>query len=113
MRATRILETALYGHDLDAMRAFYEGVLGLEVYEAVPGKFVFFRMADQMLLVFNPSHSSTQDIKDGPPPHGAAGAGHLCFRAPDGGLDRWQAHLEAKGVAIEKVLDWPEGGRSV
>ncbi|MEI8180998.1 RdgB/HAM1 family non-canonical purine NTP pyrophosphatase, partial [Aestuariivirga sp.] len=87
--------------------------LGLEVYEAVPGRFVFFRMADQMLLVFNPSSSSTQDIKDGPPAHGAAGAGHLCFRAPDGGLDKWQAHLEAKGVAIEKVLDWPEGGRSV
>jgi XTP/dITP diphosphohydrolase len=113
MRPTRVLETAIYGDDLDAMRAFYEGVIGLEVYEAVPGKFVFFKMAEQMLLVFNPGHSATQDIKDGPPRHGAAGAGHLCFRAPDGGLDKWRAHLEAKGVAIEKVLDWPEGGRSV
>ncbi|WP_374332111.1 RdgB/HAM1 family non-canonical purine NTP pyrophosphatase [Aestuariivirga sp.] len=113
MRPTRILETALYGQDLDAMRAFYEGVLGLEVYRAVPEKFVFFRMAEQMLLVFNPVPSAAQDIKDGPPPHGAAGAGHVCFRAPDGGLAKWQAHLEARGVVIEKVLDWPEGGRSV
>ena len=105
MRPTRVLETAIYGDDLDAMRAFYEGVIGLDVHSELPGKFVFFRMAEQMLLVFNPGHSATQDIKDGPPRHGAAGAGHLCFRAPDGGLDKWAA--EKRPLATEPTVHPP------
>lgn len=113
MRATRVLETVIYGSDLDAMRSFYEGVIGLEVHSELPAKFVFFRMADQMLLVFNPELSATQKIEDGPPPHGSKGQGHICFRSAEGDLERWQAHLEKHGVAIEKLMDWPAGGRSI
>ena len=113
MRATRVLETVLYGRDIDAMRAFYEDVIGLEVDSELPGKFVFFKMADQMLLIFNPELSSIQKTEDGPPPHGPIGPGHMCLRSAEGDLARWQAHLEAHGVAIEKLMDWPDGGRSV
>jgi non-canonical purine NTP pyrophosphatase (RdgB/HAM1 family) len=113
MRASRILETVLYARDLDAMRAFYEGVIGLEVHSELPGKFVFFRMADQMLLIFNPDLTANQKTEDGPPPHGTEGAGHVCFRCGEGDLERWRAHLEGKGVPIEKTLDWPQGGRSI
>jgi XTP/dITP diphosphohydrolase len=113
MRATRVLETVLYGADLGAMRAFYEGVIGLEVHSELPGKFVFFRMAEQMLLVFNPALSSTQHVEDGPPPHGTSGAGHICLRCAAGDLERWRAHLVEKGIAIEKTMDWPQGGRSI
>ena len=113
MRATRVLETVLYGRDIDAMRAFYEAVIGLEVDSELPGKFVFFKMADQMLLIFNPELSSIQKTEDGPPPHGPIGPGHMCLRSAEGDLARWQAHLEAHGVAIEKLMDWPDGGRSV
>jgi XTP/dITP diphosphohydrolase len=95
------------------MRAFYDGVIGLEVHSELPGKFVFFRMADQMLLVFNPELTATQKTEDGPPPHGTQGAGHICFRCGEGDLERWRAHLEGKGVPIEKTLDWPQGGRSI
>ena len=102
MRATRVLETVLYGRDTDAMRAFYEGVIGLEVHSELPGKFVFLRMAEQMLLVFNPELSSVQKTEDGPPPHGSAGHGHMCLRCAADELPRWQAHLEASGVVIEK-----------
>jgi XTP/dITP diphosphohydrolase len=113
MRATRVLETVIYGSDLDAMRAFYEGVIGLEVHSELPAKFVFFRMPDQMLLVFNPELSATQKTEDGPPPHGPKGQGHICFRSAAGDLERWQAHLESHGIAIEKLMDWPAGGRSI
>ena len=109
MRATRVLETVLYGRDIDAMRAFYEAVIGLEVDSELPGKFVFFKMADQMLLIFNPELSSIQKTEDGPPPHGPMGPGHMCLRSAEGDLARWQAHLEAHGVAIEKLMDWPDG----
>lgn len=113
MRASRVLETVIYGRDIDAMRAFYEGVIGLEVHSELPGKFVFFRMAEQMLLVFNPDLSSEQKAEDGPPPHGTTGAGHVCFRCGAGELGRWRAHVEDKGLRIEKVLDWPRGGTSI
>jgi putative oxygen-independent coproporphyrinogen III oxidase len=113
MRASRILETVLYARDLDAMRAFYDGVIGLEVHSELPGKFVFFRMADQMLLIFNPDLTANQKTEDGPPPHGTEGAGHICFRCGEGDLERWRAHLEGKAVPIEKTLDWPQGGRSI
>ncbi len=113
MRATRVLETVLYGDDIDAMRAFYEDVIGLEVHSELPGKFVFFRLAEQMLLIFNPKLSAVQKIEDGPPPHGPTGPGHMCLRSAEGDLERWQAHLAAHGVAIEKLLDWPDGGRSL
>ena len=33
MRATRVLETVLYGADIAAMRAFYEGVIGLDAWK--------------------------------------------------------------------------------
>jgi non-canonical purine NTP pyrophosphatase (RdgB/HAM1 family) len=113
MRPTRILETILYAEDTAAMRGFYEGVLGLPVHHEVPGHMVFFKMPTQMLLVFNPKITSQQKIENGPPPHGATGAGHVCFRCGADELDQWRAQLAQHGVAIEKVIDWPRGGRSI
>jgi XTP/dITP diphosphohydrolase len=113
MRATRLLETVLYAQDIPAARRFYEDVVGLSVHTEADGRFVFFRMGEQMLLIFNPALTENQSPADGPPPHGARGAGHVCFRSPVAGLPRWRTHLEAKGVAIEKTIDWPTGGRSL
>ena len=113
MRAGAILETVLYADDLVAARHFYEAVLGLELYWETEPRFVFFRNRDQMLLIFNPKLANTQDVKLGPPPHGTSGAGHVCFRATRAELDQWQQHLEKHGVAIERQIDWPEGGRSL
>ena len=113
MRATRILETVLYAGDIAAARDFYTRVLGLTVHDEVPGRFVFFRMGGQMLLVFNPELTATQSATAGPPPHGARGAGHVCFRSSREGLARWEAHLAAQDVAIETRIAWPGGGHSI
>ena len=74
MRATRILETVIYARDIAAARDFYESVLGLTVYSEAAGRFVFFRMNEQMLLIFNADVTATQSAGSGPPPHGATGA---------------------------------------
>jgi len=113
MRATRLLETVLYARDIAAAKRFYETVLGLEVHAEVEGRFVFFRMSGQMLLIFNPELTAGQSAADGPPPHAAEGAGHICFRSPAADLPRWRAHLDVQGIGIEKVIDWPKGGRSL
>jgi catechol 2,3-dioxygenase-like lactoylglutathione lyase family enzyme len=47
------------------------------------------------------------------PPHGAAGPGHVCFRATAAEIEAWRQHLVAKGIAIESDFVWPDGGRSL
>ena len=106
----RILETVLYVDDLDAAERFYTGIMGLRLHSKRPGIFSFFEHHQAMLLLFDPRRSmSNAEI----PAHGAQGAGHACFAVPATELAAWAARLEAAGVAIERVVDWPQGGRSL
>lgn len=109
-----ILETVLYADDIDAAEAFYRDVIGLSVVRKLPGKFVFLRAGDQMLLVFRPSDSARPDSGNPIPRHGATGAGHVCFRATAEGIAAWRARLERHGHAIEADHIWPDtGARSI
>lgn len=109
-----ILETVLYARDLPAMRDFYTRVLGLEVVSHVEGRLLFMRCGAQMLLVFDPEVSARPDPAIVIPRHGATGGGHVCFRVRDAAeLERWHAHLQAAGVALELDHRWPNGARSL
>ncbi len=110
-----VLETVLGAKNLDDVEAFYRDVLGFETYARVPGRHVFFRCGDQMLLIFNPDVTRIPPKANGlpVPPHGTEGEGHVCFRASAPQIDQWRTHLEAKGVAIEADFEWPDGGRSI
>jgi len=110
MKAKRIFETILYADDLTAAEAFYRDVLGLEVYSRFAVA-VSFRCDHGVLLIFDPAKS---DADGRPvPSHGARGPGHLAFGVRDDELDGWRRHLKAKGIPIEKEVDWDEGGRSI
>lgn len=111
MRANHILETCLYVEDLTAAEHFYRDVLGLEYYDRQQGRHVFFRCGRRMLLLFDARASRQADGRI--PPHGATGAGHVCFAARQDELPSWQAHLESCGIAIETMIDWPGGGQSI
>ena len=114
MSRPAILEAALYADDLDAAEAFYSGVLGLEVLLRKEGAHVFFRCAGSVLLVFDPRATEGQGGGALPvPPHGARGAGHLCFAATAEEIERWRARLLAAGVAVEADFRWPNGARSI
>jgi catechol 2,3-dioxygenase-like lactoylglutathione lyase family enzyme len=113
---TGVLETVLYATDLDAAEAFYRDVLGLDVVGKVEGRHVFFRLGQQMLLLFNPAVTAIPLEKDAPlpvPHHGAVGPGHVCFRATGKEIEAWRAHLLSLGIAIEADFHWPNGGRSI
>lgn len=115
MRARGILETVLYADDLGVVRSFYEGILGLECFQALEDRHLFFRCGDQVLLLFNPQKTS---IARAPapgvaPPHGSRGPGHICFRAEARELDLWRKQFEKAGIPIEADFEWPGGGRSV
>ena len=109
-----LLETAIYARDLDAAEAFYRDVFGLDLVSKVPGRLVFFRCGQQMLLLFNPDKSREVNPNIPIPRHGTEGEGHFCFRARDGAeIDAWCAHFARLGVAVEHLHVWPNGARSV
>lgn len=116
MTPSAILETVLYAADLDATEAFYRDVLSMTPFAKAAGRQLFYRCGDQVLLMFNPSATRLppRDANVPVPPHGATGPGHVCFKATAAELDRWRAHLEAKGISIEADFVWPvSGGRSI
>lgn len=116
MQPTAVLETVIYAVDLGAAERFYADVLGLVPFSKLEGRQLFYRLGDQVLLVFNPEATERPPAPGAlpVPPHGSRGAGHVCFKATGRELERWREHLEAKGVAIDSDFVWPaSGGRSI
>ena len=111
MQPLGILETCLYVDDLATAEVFYRDVLGLECVGRQEGRHVFFRCGPQMLLVFNPQRTCQRgsDV----PHHGANGPAHVAFAVGEDELDCWQARLRDAGTPIERVVSWPQGGKSV
>jgi catechol 2,3-dioxygenase-like lactoylglutathione lyase family enzyme len=116
MTPSAILESALYVTDLDAAEKFYGEVMGLERIAKAPGRHVFFRCGQGVLLLFNAEATSVPPQAGARlpvPPHGTQGQGHLCFAANAEEIERWKTRLQAAGVAIEADFEWPLGGRSI
>src|SRR4051812_7870563 len=115
MRPAGILETVLYAPDVAAARQFYETILGLECFAAHDDRQAFFHCGNQVLLIFNPAKTEIPRPPGPgvPPPHGAIGQGHVCFRAGHAEIDRWRERLAASGVAVEADFVWESGGRSM
>ncbi len=116
MKLEAILETALYAEDLDQAERFYTEVLGLEVFSRRKGRHVFFRLRQQMLLIFNP-HATRQVADDGDaidiPTHGALGPGHVAFAVTADELSAWRLRLTEHQVAIEVAIRRPSGAESI
>lgn len=105
-----LVEAALYVSDLERAEAFYRDVLGLEVIAEKPGRHVFFRAGESVLLLFRPEAT----LQGGAvPPHGARGPGHVALGIPKSSFEAWQERLQQHGVEIEQETTWPRGGRSL
>lgn len=104
------METAVYVDDLDQAETFYRDLLGLEILGREPGRHVFFRVGEGMLLVFNPQASLQGELL---PAHGMRGAGHFALGVRAQSLDEWKSWLTRNGIVIEQEVTWPRGGRSL
>jgi len=110
-----VLEAALYADNLDAVRGFYSGVLGLEEIAAQEGRHVFFRCGQSVLLIFRPAASRRPPDPDAlpVPPHGAEGPGHVCLTVAEDELDAMATQLRQARIGIESDFRWPHGPRSI
>jgi catechol 2,3-dioxygenase-like lactoylglutathione lyase family enzyme len=111
LKIEAVIETALYVDDLQAAETFYRTILGLRVIGIEPGRHVFFQVGDsQVLLAFRAEATLNGDTL---PAHGAAGPGHFALGIEADAMDAWRNYLSGKGVAIEKEVEWPRGGKSL
>ena len=110
MQANAILETVLYGSDLETLEHFYLDIIGLKRIAATLGRNVVLQCGNSALILFNAKASSQPGGMF--PAHGTEGAGHIAFIIEEE-LKTWRAHLAAKEVAIEKEVKWEEGGISI
>ncbi|MEO5722680.1 MAG: VOC family protein [Chthoniobacterales bacterium] len=106
----RVFETVLYADDLAAMERFYGETLGLEIISRSE-LLVSFRCERSVLLIFNRAQSS--ELGRDVPSHGTTGAGHVAFALRGEDFEMWIARLEQVQIAIEKVVPWEQGGRSI
>jgi len=71
--------------------------------------------SDQVLLLFRKGGSAKSTVT----PYGtipstdADGSLHVAFSILPLDFETWLERLPAVGVAIESVVNWPEGGRSI
>ena len=110
-----ILETAIHTEDMVRARAFYEDVLGLEPIYSDNRLSAYAVAGRDVLLVFRKGTTrQTVVLPSGTiPGHGGDGVLHVAFAIGKDELDRWEAHLDSRGVAIEGRNDWERGGRSI
>jgi catechol 2,3-dioxygenase-like lactoylglutathione lyase family enzyme len=111
MQPHGVLETCLYVDDLPRAERFYIDVLDLSLESKQEGRHLFFHCGQRMLLLFNPLAS--RESNDQFPSHGSFGPGHVAFAIREDELSAWSNRLAERGVAIEKIIDWPAGGRSL
>jgi catechol 2,3-dioxygenase-like lactoylglutathione lyase family enzyme len=111
LKIKAVVETAIYVDDLQAAEAFYGTILGLRVIGKEPDRHVFFQVGEAgVLLAFQ---ADTTLKGDQLPPHGASGPGHFALGVETEVLDAWRKLLQGHGVAIEKEVEWPRGGKSI
>ncbi len=109
MNCLKIKETCLYIKDLEQAKGFYHGVLGFPVINYLPGKHLFLRTGESVLLCFNPTDSKA---KTSPPAHFAEGPQHLAFEVPLAEYEDHKKELTKKKVEIIDEVTWESGRKS-
>src|SRR5262252_9582637 len=111
----RLLETALYVDDVEAVAAFFRDVLGFEVMDWTSRLVALDAGQSTVLLVFKRG-ATTAGLKipgGWIPPHDGGGPVHLAFAIEAGELSAWEQCFANHSVAIESQVQWEGGGRSL
>ncbi|MBW6390426.1 VOC family protein [Billgrantia antri] len=116
-RLNGVLETALYVDDMDRARVFFEGVMGLEPFNADHRFTAYDVGANTVLLLFLQGETLETVVLPNDmgtiPPHDGKGRVHLAFAIAKRELTAWERQLSDHGVTIEGRTHWPRGGESL
>ena len=99
----QIKETCLYSLDLEKAETFYKDILELDLIGKKPGKHVFFKVGNDVLLLFNPDDSK---VKTHLPGHYARGKQHIAFEVSNEDYHKIKSDLISKGVEITHEENW-------
>jgi catechol 2,3-dioxygenase-like lactoylglutathione lyase family enzyme len=114
-----VFETSLYVADLPRSCAFYQELFGFELIGAPVGaadRLAALRVGDrQVLLLFRQGASAGPATADGQRvlPHDARGQIHVAFAVAAADIGAWERRLLARGLTIERTIDWRPGVRSL
>ena len=101
--------TVIYARDLDAMRHFYEAVMGFALTRRLSDRWFEYQIGSTLLALT--THGGRFDD---PPPVAGALSVQLAFRVPPAMVEACAAELEAKGVTlVSRLTDHPFGHRTI
>jgi catechol 2,3-dioxygenase-like lactoylglutathione lyase family enzyme len=104
-----ILESSLYVADVARSSEFYRDIFGFRIISDFGDRGCALAAGSrQVLLLFRKGCSLTITS-----PHDGDGELHLALAVAAGELERWEAWLAAKGIAVEERRTWERGGRSI
>jgi catechol 2,3-dioxygenase-like lactoylglutathione lyase family enzyme len=112
---TGILETALYASDRHRTADFYRRLFGFATLRDMERLTALDVASRSVLLVFQakttdePLHTPGGDI----PPHPGRAPTHLAFSIAKDEVEAWRQRLTDEGVAVESLVEWPSGARSL
>ena len=111
-----IVETALIVEETQRAADFYRRLLGLEAMFQSDRLSVLDAGPKQVLLLFRRG-ALLEDLETpgGTIPGGmdATGRSHMAFAIPADQFDAWRRWLERNAIAVESVVKWPRGGKSL
>jgi len=109
-RAIRAIDyTVIFVRDFQAMRVFYQDVLGLPLSRELSDGWIEYRIGSNTLALARPSRTAA----DLPVPLGTASL-QLAFKVSAPDVDRSARELQEKGIALlEPPTDQPFGHRTL
>lgn len=113
MKINKVVETCIYSSDLESMKKFYVGILGLSVIQE-EDKLIFLKAGKSMLLIFDPLRTSINNDKL--PTHGAMtppSSIHFAMEIEEGEYQPCKELLAQSGIAIEKEVKWNSNRKSL
>jgi catechol 2,3-dioxygenase-like lactoylglutathione lyase family enzyme len=112
MKFSKIIETCIYSSNLKEMKEFYQDRIGLELVSEEENRHIFFKVGENMLLIFNPKVTMYEkDTKHGAitPPSMI----HFAFEIKKDDFQTIKMDILNKNIKIEKEVIWKNGGSSI
>jgi catechol 2,3-dioxygenase-like lactoylglutathione lyase family enzyme len=115
MKVTGVVETAISVADVAASARFYAELFGFDKLIEDSRICALAVAPGQVFLIFLRGGSTTPLQTGGGmiPPHDSQGQQHFAFGIPAEDFDSWCSRLRARKIAIESIVTWPLGGRSI